>query len=107
MSKRIFISMSLLALLTILLSVVALTFIMFQQLSEDMERELKNQALYLRVGVSESGADYLAQIKGEDRESRITLIDPQGNVLFDNRAPAETMENHGDRPEVKDALAAG
>lgn len=78
MSKRIFISMSLLALLTILLSVVALTFIMFQQLSEDMERELKNQALYLRVGVSESGADYLAQIKGEDRESRITLIDPQG-----------------------------
>ena len=33
MSKRIFISMSLLALLTILLSVVALTFIMFQQLS--------------------------------------------------------------------------
>ena len=50
MSKRIFISMSLLALLTILLSVVALTFIMFQQLSEDMERELKNQALYLRVG---------------------------------------------------------
>lgn len=51
MSKRIFISMSLLALLTILLSVVALTFIMFQQLSEDMERELKNQALYLRVGI--------------------------------------------------------
>lgn len=107
MSKRIFISMSLLALLTVLLSVTALSVVMFQQLSEDMERELKNQALYLRVGVWERGADYLAQIEGEDRESRITLIDPKGKVLFDNRAQAEAMENHGDRPEVKDALATG
>ncbi len=107
MKKRIFISMSLLAILTVVLSVTALSLIMYQQLTEDMERELSNQALYLQVGVSENGVDYLSQIKGADRESRITLIDSAGEVLFDNRAEAETMKNHGDRPEVQEAVASG
>lgn len=107
MRKRIFISMSLMAILTVVLSVTALSLIMYQQLTEDMERELSNQALYLQAGVSESGADYLNKIEGADRESRITLIDSAGKVHFDNRAVAETMENHSDRPEVKEAITSG
>ena len=107
MRKRIFISMSLVAILTVVLTVTALSLIMYQQLTEDMDRELSNQALYLQTGVSEKGVDYLTQIKGADRESRITLIDSAGEVLFDNRAEAETMENHGNRPEVEEAIASG
>ncbi len=107
MRRRIFTSMSLLALLTVILSVTALSLVMYQQLTEDMERELRNQAAYLQVGVSAQGTDYLAEIKGEDRESRITLIQSNGTVLFDNRAAANTMENHGDRPEVRNALSEG
>jgi two-component system phosphate regulon sensor histidine kinase PhoR len=36
---------------------------------------------------------------------RITLIGKDGAVLADSRFPAEALENHGNRPEVRQALA--
>lgn len=38
---------------------------------------------------------------------RITLIDLNGLVLFDNRANMNNLENHIDRPEVQQALDTG
>ena len=40
-------------------------------------------------------------------EIRATLIDPDGSVTFDSQADAETLENHGDRPEVVNAFESG
>lgn len=45
--------------------------------------------------------------KNTDPNIRITIIDLNGNVLFDNMADSQSMENHLDRPEVKDALEFG
>lgn len=45
--------------------------------------------------------------KNIDPDIRITMIDLDGNVLFDNIAKTQKMENHLDRPEVKDALEDG
>lgn len=39
--------------------------------------------------------------------ARITLIDPEGQVLFESDSEKETMANHLDRPEVQEALAEG
>lgn len=41
------------------------------------------------------------------RNLRITLIDTDGTVVFDSVADAATMENHLNRPEVKDAMQHG
>lgn len=38
---------------------------------------------------------------------RVTLIDSDGTVLSDTKADRTQMENHGDRPEVKEALEKG
>lgn len=38
---------------------------------------------------------------------RLTIIDLDGNVLFDNMVDSQTMENHLDRAEVRDALEFG
>ena len=38
---------------------------------------------------------------------RYTLIDAQGVVLYDSEADASTMENHADRPEVRQADERG
>ena len=38
---------------------------------------------------------------------RITLIEPDGSVLYDSNAAAATMENHLSRPEIQQALANG
>lgn len=42
-----------------------------------------------------------------DPNIRLTIIDLDGNILFDNMADSQTMENHLDRSEVKDALEYG
>jgi two-component system phosphate regulon sensor histidine kinase PhoR len=39
--------------------------------------------------------------------ARITVITTDGRVLADSQSNPETMENHADRPEVRDALANG
>lgn len=39
--------------------------------------------------------------------SRLTLIEEDGKVVFDSRTEAGDMENHGDRPEVQQALKEG
>jgi two-component system phosphate regulon sensor histidine kinase PhoR len=37
--------------------------------------------------------------------ARVTLIEPTGNVIADSREDAAQMDNHADRPEVKEALS--
>lgn len=39
--------------------------------------------------------------------ARITVITAEGRVLADSQADADSMENHGGRPEVREALAGG
>lgn len=38
---------------------------------------------------------------------RITVIDSDGKVIYDSNADIGTMENHGNRPEVHEALEKG
>jgi two-component system phosphate regulon sensor histidine kinase PhoR len=40
-------------------------------------------------------------------EVRITVITSDGHVLADSQSDPRTMENHADRPEVREALAKG
>ncbi len=49
-------------------------------------------------------AEYLASLTGPHR---VTLIEPDGKVLFDNQSPIGDMENHISRPEVSDAISTG
>jgi two-component system phosphate regulon sensor histidine kinase PhoR len=107
MKRKIFTSMFLLALFTVLLSVTLLAMAMYQQRSEDMRREMNNQAAYIAAGIAAGGPGYLLEIQGADRDSRITLIAPDGVVTFDNRVPLTQLDNHGDRPEVIAALQYG
>ncbi len=39
--------------------------------------------------------------------SRVTLIGPAGKVFYDSEANQDLMDNHGDRPEVVEALSEG
>jgi two-component system phosphate regulon sensor histidine kinase PhoR len=99
--------MLLLSLVTLFLSVALLSIVLYQQLADDMKRELRNQAAYVTAGYYEGDIEYLEAIRGADRESRITLVDRDGTVLFDNRADVATMDNHRDRPEIAEAFSEG
>lgn len=55
-------------------------------------------------------AELLSENKEYDKlpeDTRVTVIDNDGAVIFDSMAEAGIMENHLDRPEVKEALAKG
>lgn len=70
--------------------------------------ELQTQANYLNGALSLApAADEAALLSGLTEKNRLTLIAPDGTVLFDNRAEAAGMSNHADRPEVAQAFAAG
>ena len=43
----------------------------------------------------------------QDTDVRITWINNEGNVLYDSTAKPDKMENHANRPEVKNALKDG
>ncbi|KZE48804.1 PAS domain-containing sensor histidine kinase [Brevibacillus parabrevis] len=47
--------------------------------------------------------DRVKQVAPSD-EVRLTIINREGQVLYDNSSHAEEMENHHDRPEMKAAL---
>ena len=51
--------------------------------------------------------DGLAKRLGGQIDARVTIIDSDGTVLGDSREYPADMENHGDRPEVIDALQNG
>ncbi len=51
--------------------------------------------------------DSLAKEIGKNLKTRITIIAPSGKVLADSEKVPQLMENHNDRPEVKQAKEKG
>ena len=58
-------------------------------------------------GPTPSTLNDLVKRIGSDVASRITVLSPNGTVLADSMAAPESMGNHGDRPEVRNALRGG
>lgn len=105
MTKKIFRSFLLTALLTLAVSMLFVFGILYQYFEEQLISELKSKAVYISHAVESEGADYLESIG--DIGERVTLIAPDGTVIADTEANAADMENHLERNEVKQALTSG
>lgn len=85
---------------------LVLTVLVFYNLFQ--EQVMTDLRAYTKI-LSESGL--LTEEKFEDvladEEFRITLIDPDGNVRYDNRVDAQTLDNHAARPEIMGAWTCG
>lgn len=105
MTRRIFKSFLSLCIVTLLVTVALILGVMYDHLSTQVQRELKNEAFYIAKGVEQNGALYFYDFSAG--ENRVTWIDAQGNVLFDSASDAEKMENHAEREEFTEALKIG
>ena len=105
MTKKIFKSTMLVCALVLAVGLVAVMGILYNDFDGQMREELSKEALYLAYGVDQQGVDYLKNIK--DKNARITYIDQDGTVLYDNKADAAEMENHSDRKEFQKAEKYG
>lgn len=88
---------------------VVMTTIYYASYERDAETELaaSAQATASYLDDSPSPVDALSSERGFSDYVRYTLIAPDGTVLFDSVADASTMENHANRPEVKEAHGMG
>lgn len=105
MTKRIFRSAVLISSCTLFIGLSFILGILYHHFAAQLTKELKQEAHYLSLSVEADGKDSLSRLN--QNENRITLIDSDGTVLYDNKSNADTMENHADRKEVKDALKKG
>lgn len=105
MTKRILRSILLVAVLVLAASTGATLGILYYHFGGQLEEELRREASYLSVSVEKEGIEAFDDLPAD--AERVTYIDTDGTVLFDNRADENGMENHGDREEVKEALEQG
>ncbi|KAB1437503.1 ATP-binding protein [Candidatus Galacturonibacter soehngenii] len=107
MRQKIFRSMGVLIAASLIFFYVLIVGVMYQQLFNNMEKEVEREARYLNSALNITGIDYLDNQVMKDEGNRITLIDSGGTVLFDSSEEIHTMDNHKDRPEIIEALKKG
>lgn len=107
MKQRILNHVSMLVVLSVILTFLAASIVMYSKFNTYIKESVRNEAEYVKSAMEELGEDYINVSFENLEDSRITIMDADGNVLFDTMAQADLMENHKDRPEVVKALSEG
>lgn len=77
--------------------------------SSRLKEEIRGEALLTAELIDRTG-DPEISLEALNRASkgrRLTVIEKDGTVIFDNQADPETMGNHANRPEVRQAMETG
>ena len=105
MTKKIFKSILIVAGTVLLASIVIIMGCLYEYFSNIQKDKLADELDIAASAVELYGTDYLKTISSD--RYRITWIQADGKVIYDTQAGADSMENHADRQEVKQALAEG
>ena len=107
MRQRILNHGSFLVILSVLLTFLAASFVMYDKFDVFMKQSVRDEVEYIRAGIEAAGLDYLKSNVKEINATRITVTDNEGNVLYDSETEADQLENHGERPEFVKAKEEG
>lgn len=106
MKKRINRMFVVISLFAIGLTTGLLTMVYYNLFRSQVTADLKDYLALVRKLESAEGFESIGQSLC-DRGIRLTLTDAQGNVLYDNEVDSGMLENHGNRPEIRQALETG
>ncbi|MDD6212631.1 MAG: ATP-binding protein [Clostridiales bacterium] len=106
MKKRINLQLMGIGSLGILCTLCCLVLVFVSIFKEQVLHDLEMDVHLLKYTWTEAGETAL-ETDENLRELRITWIDQEGNVLFDNNANRQDMSNHLDRPEIQNAFEEG
>lgn len=112
MTKKIFYFIYATSVSAVILSVFVVTLFFGNALKNQQEKNLlsetENVVAFLNANEDlDSRILFLKQINSYRSNVRSTLILKDGHVAYDSDADASSMENHLERPEVKDAMKYG
>ena len=105
MTKKIFRSIFLVALIVLLCCLVLIMGVLYEYFTGLQLAQLRTQAALTARGVEENGATYLKSLSVPGL--RLTWIAADGTVLFDTQTDPAGMENHADREEFVEAETTG
>ncbi|MGN1058814.1 MAG: two-component sensor histidine kinase, partial [Clostridia bacterium] len=105
MTGKIFRSILTASAATLLAALVIVFGVLYSYFTLALNTQMKAQLHFAAQGVACAGESYLEGLA--EQNYRLTLIDTDGRVLYDSRADAATLENHGNRPEVQSAFQSG
>ena len=106
MSRKIFKAICFASLMVFVASLVFIMGALTTYFTNSQKRQLKNETGLAAEGVALNGIEYLKGLESES-DYRITWIDANGTVIYDNQADADSMENHLEREEIKQAFETG
>ncbi|HEZ7986603.1 MAG TPA: ATP-binding protein [Ruminococcus sp.] len=106
MTKRIFHSISAVAIGVFVASIMLFLCMTYNYFSAVQHRQLKTQTDLTSQGVKNEGISYFDGLEIDDNY-RITWIDSDGKVLYDSNSDTTEMENHLEREEIKAAFKNG
>ena len=104
MTGKIFRNFVLVCTCVFLVCVGLFMFVLYGNFADNLSAELEQQTRLIANGVEYMGTEYLEQMA---LPNRVTWVDTDGSVLFDNQATPGQMENHADREEIREAFETG
>lgn len=106
MKKKIYLQLLIIAVIAIVTTMIMSSAVCYDLFRRQILDDLKSYAHLLnRVSLLEEiqAGDY--NWSGEN--IRVTLIDADGQIVYESSASKETMDNHKERPEIREAMQKG
>lgn len=104
MRRKLFYSLFLLAVTAVSLTICLLLFISYRQVTNENTRSLRNIASVVQNACRNLDYNNLEKL---DLKDRLTIMAPDGTVLYDNYIDVGKLDNHLQREEIQQALSSG
>jgi len=105
MTRKIFNSILSAAAAVLLAALLVITGVLYRHFNTVQQAQLKNELSLAANATQQLGEAYLQTLTSA--HFRLTWVGADGTVLFDSSADAQTMGNHADREEIREALLSG
>lgn len=105
MTSKILKSILSVAMVVLLASLLVITGVLYQYFENVQKAQLQDELRLAAKATEQLGQEYLKSL--DSTRYRLTWIDSEGNVIFDSHAEPESMENHGNREEIEEAISVG
>ena len=116
MKKKINLQMLIIVAIAIILTAVLSIVVFYEMFKREMSDNLATYAALLGDTI-ESGENIenIDSLENEDGDAgsekyaglRVTVVDTDGTVIYDNNVKTDELSNHSDRPEIAEAFSTG
>lgn len=110
MKKKINVSIASIAIIAVVITLIGITIVYYNLYQQQVKsglvvnaKLLKDTKYFESVNIDKDVIDLSTDLK----ELRVSWIDKEGKVLYDNDTSSELLTNHIDRPEIIEAFAKG